>query len=122
MFQGRTSSNLGELDDDGREELHRNGTNEKGIIQHRLPVGPWSLEHRPNTAIIDDFIKANIVDAPLPDKVPPPDPARSADDLPLALATLLHSESVESDFTVFSDIEDWWICVRWLYDLLCNCC
>lgn len=60
----------------------------------------------PNTAIIYDFIKANIVDAPLPDKVPPPDPARSADDLPLALSTLLHSESVEADFIGFSDIKD----------------
>lgn len=60
----------------------------------------------PNTAIIYDFIKANIVDAPLPDKIPLPDPARSADDLPLALATLLHSESVEADFIGFSDIKD----------------
>lgn len=72
-------------------------------------VCQWVLEAWntvPNTAIIDDFIKANIVDAPLPDKVPPPYPARSADDLPLALATLLHSESEESDFIGFSDIED----------------
>lgn len=69
-------------------------------------VCQWVLEAWNNTAIIDDFIKANIVDAPLPDKVPPSDPARSADDLPLALATLLHSESEESDFIGFSDIED----------------
>ena len=104
MFQGRTSSKLGELDDDEREELHRNGMDEKGSTICQWVLEAWNTV--PNTAIIDDFIKANIVDAPLPDKIPLPDPARSADDLPLALATLLHSESEESDFIGFSDIED----------------
>lgn len=60
----------------------------------------------PDTAIINGFIKANIVDAPLPDEVPPPAPAKSADDLPLALAALFHSDSEESDFEGFSADED----------------
>lgn len=71
-----------------------------------------------DTAIIDGFIKANIVDAPLPNEVPPPASAKSADDLPLALAALFHSNSEESDFDGFSDVEDWRICVKWLWTLV----
>lgn len=60
----------------------------------------------PDTAIINGFIKASIVDAPLPEEVPPPAPAKSADNLPLALAALFHSDSEESDFEGFSADED----------------
>lgn len=58
----------------------------------------------PETAIINGFIKANIVDVPLLDEAPPA-PAASTDDLPLALAALFHSDSEASDFDGFSDVD-----------------
>lgn len=47
-FKAELKSDLGELDDNWREELiHSNGKDEKGILQHRLPVSLRSLERRP---------------------------------------------------------------------------
>lgn len=58
----------------------------------------------PEMAIINGFIKANIVDVPLLDETPPA-PAASTNDLPLALAALFHSNSEASDFKGFFDVD-----------------
>lgn len=59
----------------------------------------------PPSAIISGFVKAEIVDVPLPEDEEPP-LAASTDDLPLSLAALFHSDSESSDFEGFDSDAD----------------
>lgn len=59
-----------------------------------------------NIVIIDVFIKVNIVDVLFFDKILLLDFVRLVDDFLLALVIFLYSESEESDFIGFLDIED----------------
>lgn len=59
----------------------------------------WSAV--PPSIIISGFIKAEIVDAPLPEEEEAAPLAETVDDLPLSLAALFHSDSETSDFDGF---------------------
>lgn len=59
----------------------------------------------PPSAIISGFVKAEIVDVPLPEDEKPP-LAASTDDLPLSLAALFQSDSESSDFEGFDSDAD----------------
>jgi hypothetical protein len=57
----------------------------------------------PDTTIISGFVKAGIVDVPLPEDNHEVPLAESTDELPLAVAAIFHSDTEESDFDGFEE-------------------
>jgi transposase-like protein len=57
----------------------------------------------PDTTVISGFVKAGIIDVPLPEDNETIPLAESTDELPLAVAAIFHSDTEESDFDGFED-------------------
>ena len=87
---------------DGEKSYTATGRMRRASYQTVCQWVKEALSAVPPYTIISRSIKAEIVDAPLPEEEEAAPLAETVDDLPLSLAALFHSDSETSDFDGFN--------------------